>query len=190
MEKRNIPEKKAVSLIIERDVYNNQEEEFIECVSILNNELRLNVGFAGLNKYLERGIEHSKHTIILHFTDQKYLHDYIESKIYIPVIERLDKISVNVVQRIEYGWFNVLSDGQLANKKPPPRYKVAVVTWGVVYGLVVLVAQLLSYLGLENKLPFPVSTARSNLIVVILMSYGGAMNFATKLFDFWINRNQ
>ena len=190
MMKDNEREKKSVSLIIERDVYNNQEKEFIECVGILNNELRKNPGFAGLNKYLERGEEHSKHIVILHFSNQKHLHDYIESKVYVPIIERLDRISVNVKQRIEYGWFNVLSDGQLAHRTPPPQYKIAIVTWLVVYTLVVLVAKLFTYMGLDTKLPFLALTALSTLIVVILMSYGRMMHLATKLFDFWINRNR
>lgn len=127
---------------------------------------------------------HPEYVVILKFDRYDNLKTWLESDVRRQWIERLQPLieqpeTIQALTGLET-WFSLPNQPFNA---PPPRYKMAIVTWVGVQIVTTLVAYLLG--PVFAPLPLFINLAISNVLVVAALTYL-VMPQLTRLFDQWL----
>lgn len=173
-----------VTAVASRRVKPGREDEFEEWVSGILSEANGFPGYLGSEVMRPSGPEDDEYRIVFRFDHESNLHAWEtseerrrwlrESR---PLLQEEEK--VNVLTGLET-WFTLPSK---PGEPPPPRYKMAVVTW---LGVFPVVTVIFSVFGrwLE-MMPTLLRTLVFTVVMVTLMTYV-IMPRMTRLFSFWL----
>lgn len=181
---RGSREDPPVTAVASRRVKPGREDEFEEWVSGILSEANGFPGYLGSEVMRPSGPEDDEYRIVFRFDHESNLHAWEtseerrrwlrESR---PLLQEEEK--VNVLTGLET-WFTLPSK---PGEPPPPRYKMAVVTW---LGVFPVVTVIFSVFGrwLE-MMPTLLRTLVFTVVMVTLMTYV-IMPRMTRLFSFWL----
>ena len=141
-------------------------------------------GFVGRQVIKSAAGPHLDYTFLLHFDCEASLRRWERSPKRLKWVGRMSSLAERTTPlRILTGlesWFT-MSVGQAI--VPPPRHKMAVVTWLALFPLITLLAYALEFLG--DDLPLVAHAFLSTLAAVLLMTYV-VMPRMTRLFARWL----
>jgi uncharacterized protein len=181
---RGSREDPPVTAVASRRVKPGREDEFEAWVSGILSEANGFPGYLGSEVIRPSGPEDDEYRIVFRFDHESNLHAWEtseerrrwlrESR---PLLQEEEK--VNVLTGLET-WFTLPSK---PGEPPPPRYKMAVVTW---LGVFPVVTVIFSVFGrwLE-MMPTLLRTLVFTVVMVTLMTYV-IMPRMTRLFSFWL----
>ena len=185
----NIPENKvsndeSVTIIISRRVKSGKEREFEEWSVGIAQELRKFEGYLGTNVLHPSDHMTSEYVVIIKFNKYSNLKNWEDSSIRAKWIERAGDftegdVEIQKLTGLEY-WFTL---PKTPLKTPPPRYKMAIVTFLALFPTINLVNLLLN--PLLDSLHGTVRLAITVMITVGLMTYL-VMPLMTRLLAFWL----
>jgi len=173
-----------VTAIISHVVRSGREQGYEEWFHGIATDARKFKGHLGVNVIRPRDHAHPEYVVILKFDRYDNLKQWLESETRRQWIERLQPLiekpeAVQTLTGLET-WFT-LSSKPL--KSPPPRYKMALVTWLGVFITLVVVSRLLA--PFLSKLPVLLNQLISTGLVVVLLTYL-LMPRLTQLFHKWL----
>lgn len=181
---RGSREDPPVTAVASRRVKPGREDEFEEWVSGILSEANGFPGYLGSEVIRPSGPEDDEYRIVFRFDHESNLHTWEtseerrrwlrESR---PLLQEEEK--VNVLTGLET-WFTLPSK---PGEPPPPRYKMAVVTWLGVFPVVTVVFSVFGR-WLE-MMPTLLRTLVFTVVMVTLMTYV-IMPRMTRLFSFWL----
>ncbi len=127
---------------------------------------------------------HLEYTHVIHFEDEAYLHRWEHSPERHAWLSRMSSIAVHttplqVLTGLET-WFTLSPDKPIV---PPPRYKMAIVTWLAIFPLITLISSATA--PIFGDLPIVVHVLAVTTVVVPLMTYV-IMPRMTRLFRRWL----
>jgi antibiotic biosynthesis monooxygenase (ABM) superfamily enzyme len=184
-ESNNIPfsDNAPVTVMVTRHVKPGCEKKFEALVSDLDKKARTFPGHLGTNVFRPTPKGQQYH-LIYKFDSLKHFQDWKSSEIrtnaYIDIQELLlEEPKLEVLSGLET-WFTLPNQPAII---PPPRYKMAIVSWLAIYPLVVLILSLLN--PILVTLPIVARAALITLIAIPTMTYVLMPNMA-KLFARWL----
>jgi uncharacterized protein len=141
-------------------------------------------GHLGVSTIRPQDHVHPEYVVILKFDRYDNLKTWLESDVRQEWIERLQPLieqpeSIQTLTGLET-WFTL---SQKPLKAPPPRYKMALVTWLGVFVTLAVVSRLLA--PLLSRLPIVLNQLITTGLVVALLTYL-IMPRLTKLFQRWL----
>lgn len=177
-----------VTAVASRRVKPGREEEFEEWVSRILAAAGEFPGYLGSNVIRPSGPDDDEFQIVFkfdHASNMKRWEESQERRLWLRKSRDLlvEKEKVRVLTGLET-WFTLPSK---SGAPPPPRYKMAVVTWLAVFPTVLVIFTLFG--PLLNLLPTVLRTLVFTLTMVTLMTYV-IMPRMTRLFSFWLYPDQ
>ncbi len=173
-----------VTAVASRRVKQGREREFEEWVSGIRAAVKKFPGYLGSEVLRPSGSEDGEYVIVFRFDHASNLHvweDSEERRRWLdksrPLLHEEEK--VDVLTGLET-WFTLPSRPA---EPPPPRYKMAVVTWLAVVPVVFIMFSLFGQW--LNLLPAWLRTLVFSAVTVTLMTYV-VMPRMTRLFSFWL----
>ncbi len=173
-----------ITAVASRRVKPGREKEFEVWISGILDAANEFPGYLGSNVIRPSGPEDDEYQIVFkfdHASNLKYWESSEERRLWLD--ESRDLIKEEPRIRILTGletWFTLPSK---EGAPPPPRYKMAVVTWIAVFPLATVVFMLLD--PLLGGFPVVLRTLVFTLAMVSLMTYV-VMPRMTRLFSFWL----
>ncbi len=173
-----------VTAVASRKVKPGCEKEFEDWVSGVAIEAESFDGYLGSNVFRPTTDEEDEYTIVFKFDHASNLERWQSSEVRRSWNERarhliLEEPKVRVLTGLE-AWFTLPSkEGAL----PPPRYKMAVITWLAVFPLATAVFMILQ--PLLGGAPSILRTLCLSIIMVLAMTYV-VMPRMTRLFSSWL----
>ncbi|MGC1306993.1 MAG: antibiotic biosynthesis monooxygenase [Phormidesmis sp.] len=142
-------------------------------------------GYAGISVLRPNPKERAEHVSILRFNHYDHLEAWMNSDVRQQWLEQASTLTTHSTPHTQMltgleTWF--VLPGQ-PMKPPPPRYKIAILTWVSVYGLLMLLGFTLA--PLLSALPAFVRTLIISVIMVVLITYA-VMPQLTKLTAKWL----
>ena len=176
-----------VSVIIDRNVVSGKQAEFEVLLEGITEAASRRKGYLGakVTKPKSEGGHH--YQIVFGFDSQEHLDIWIQSEDRKKWVEQIDSIlqeptHVHFVTGLET-WFCLPGTTTMT---PPPRYKMAVVTW---IAITPLLTAFNYFLGPAlSDLPLALRLACTSPMIVLIMTYG-VMPLMTKLFRGWLFPN-
>ncbi len=177
-----------VTAVASRRVRAGREREFEEWVSGIFAAANKFPGYLGSEVFRPSGPGDDEYKIVFRFDHESNLHAWETSqerrrwlKRVRPLLKEEEK--VRVLTGLET-WFAL---PMKPAEPPPPRYKMALVTWMAVFPLITTIFLLLG--PVLNQLPFLLRSLVLTVIMVSLMTYV-VMPRMTRLFSFWLYPNR
>jgi antibiotic biosynthesis monooxygenase (ABM) superfamily enzyme len=172
-----------VTVTVTRQVKPGCEKEFEELVTTLAKRANHFPGHLGANFFRPSGTDKEYH-VIFKFDSMSHFHQWETSdtrnELYNKIGPLLSKPPrVSVLTGLET-WFDL---GKGASMIPPPRYKMAMVSWLAIYPLVILVLECLN--PILQQLPIPARALLITFIVIPTMTYI-LMPRMARLFSKWL----
>lgn len=173
-----------VTVTVSRQVKPGCEVPFERLVSDLCLEAKRFPGYLGTDFFKPDG-HCNDYRVIFKFDCLSHFHQWQISPVRVEAYQKIDALLVKpphieILTGLET-WFEV--PGQSGPLVPPPRYKMAIVSWLAIYPLVVLILTVLNPLLLQ--LVIPVKAAVITLIAIPTMTYV-LMPRMTRLFSAWL----
>lgn len=140
-------------------------------------------GYDGASVLRPRGATQPEHVLIFRFESYEHLRGWQTSRERDEMLAKAEPLTEHVEVRTAQGlepFFDLPSERAAP---PPPRWKMAVVTWITLYPLIVGVGIATS--PLLGTLPFAVATLVTSAATVVLMTWL-AMPRMTRLFARWL----
>lgn len=181
------PENQQVTAVISHFVKPTRQAGYEEWLAGIAAVAREFEGYCGSSIIRPKEGLELEYVIILKFNSYLNLRNWLESEIRKEWIERANPLiqkpeNIQVTTGLE-SWFSV--PGKQV-KSPPPRYKMAILTWFAVYGCLMVVQYLLTPIfKLFPPLLVPIIPIISIGIVVALLTYV-VMPRLSKLFSPWL----
>lgn len=175
---------RPVTVTVKRIVKPGCEQEFEEFLTGIINASMTFEGYLGTNVFPPTDPTHREYLIIFKFNSRSNLRHWEGSECRRQWFARGESLTVGspiieVITGLET-WFTLSRNKPMI---PPPRYKMAVITWLAIFPLVNLInlvfAPILSYLSSPQR------TLILTLILVPLMTYL-VMPRMIRLFAFWL----
>jgi antibiotic biosynthesis monooxygenase (ABM) superfamily enzyme len=184
MSKQNFASDPPVTVIAVHRVKPGKEKAFEEIMSNLIKAAITFEGHLGANVIRPSDLEDSQYRIIFKFDRMSNLHRWENSEIRHRWLIRLAEVTqeslpYQILTGLET-WFTL--PGQ-RTVKPPPRYKMALITWLAIFPLISGINVLLG--SFLNQLPLLIRTIILTVVLVILMTYV-VMPRMTRLFSRWL----
>ena len=174
--------------VASRRIKPGHEREFEEWVHGIFAAANKFPGYLGSEVFRPSGPEDDEYRIVFRFDRESNLHAWETSeerrrwlKRVRPLLKEEEKVSV--LTGLET-WFTLPSKPA---EPPPPRYKMAVVTWLAVFPLITTIFLALG--SVLNGLPLLLRALVLTVIMVTLMTYV-VMPWMTRLFSFWLYPNR
>ncbi len=172
-----------VTGVASRRVEPGREEEFEEWASGILAAVNDFPGYLGSDVLRPSGPDDDEYRMIYRFDHASNLKRWEESEERRRWLRKAKPLvreeNVQVLTGLE-AWFTLPAK---PGEAPPPRYKMAVVTWLAVFPTITAIFLLLS--PVLNALPLLLRTLLLTLIMVTLMTYV-VMPRMTRLFSFWL----
>lgn len=174
-----------VTVTISRHVKPGHELEFEALVSAVSHEANHFTGHLGTNLFRPDGKNNHEYRIIYKFDCMSHFHAWQTSDIRANYYKKIDALltdppQIHVLTGLET-WFKLPNyQGALV---PPPRYKMAIVSWIAIYPLVIVILNVLA--PFLSSLSIPARAAIITLIAIPSMTYV-IMPRMTQLFSRWL----
>ncbi|MDP9455930.1 MAG: antibiotic biosynthesis monooxygenase [Actinomycetota bacterium] len=173
-----------VTAVASRRVRPGREREFEEWVPGIMATANRFPGYMGSDVFRPSGPGDDEYRIVFRFDHESNLHAWETSEERRRWIERVrpllkEEEKVSVLTGLET-WFTLPSKPA---EPPPPRHKMAVVTWLAVFPLITTIFLVLG--PVLNQLPLLLRSLVLTVIMVLLMTYV-VMPRMTRLFSFWL----
>ena len=182
----NTPSPQPVTVIVSRRV----KPEAVSAFETLSDEMSRRAsqfdGYMGATLFRPVSPDDPEYRMIFKFTDEASLAEWERSEERAEMLEKLEGLLISPTEREKVSglvtWFSLPSQNPV---KPPPRYKMTIVSWLALYPAATLIFWLfgpwLAHLHLLLR------TLVVTAVLMILMSYV-LMPFMTKRFAFWLFR--
>lgn len=173
-----------VTAIISHVVRLGREQGYEQWFQGIATDARKFKGHLGVSAIRPRDHAHPEYVVILKFDCYDNLKRWLESDTRRQWLERLQPLiekpeSLQTLTGLET-WFTLSSE---PIKSPPPRYKMALVTWLGVFSTIAVVSRLLA--PLISRLPVLLNQLITTGLVVVLLTYL-IMPRLTQLFRKWL----
>lgn len=173
-----------VTAIISHVVRPGREQGYEEWFHGIAADARMFKGHLGVSTIRPQDHSHPEYVVILKFDRYDNLKTWLESDIRREWIERLQPLieqpeSIQTLTGLET-WFSLPNQPL---KSPPPRYKMAIVTWMGVFVTLTVVSRLLA--PILSNLPILLNQLITTGLVVALLTYL-IMPRLTRLFKRWL----
>lgn len=173
-----------VTAIVSHIVRLGREQGYEEWVHGIAADARTFIGHLGVSIIRPHDHAHPEYVVILKFDRYDNLKTWLESDIRREWIERLQPLieqpeSIQTLTGLET-WFSLPNQPL---KAPPPRYKMAIVTWMGVFVTLTVVSRLLA--PILSNLPILLNQLITTGLVVVLLTYL-IMPRLTRLFKRWL----
>lgn len=177
-------ENDQVTAVISHIVRPGREQGYAEWLHGITKAAHKFKGHSGVSVIRPRDHAHPEYVLIVRFDHYNHLKKWMESDIRREWIERLQPLiekpeAVQTLTGLET-WFT--SDEPL--KSPPPRYKMALVTWLGVFVTLAVLSRLLA--PILSSLPILLNQLITTGLVVLVLTYL-MMPRLTKLFKKWLH---
>ncbi|WP_296053493.1 antibiotic biosynthesis monooxygenase [uncultured Alteromonas sp.] len=182
----NTPSPQPVTVIVSRRV----KPEAVSAFETLSDEMSRRAsqfdGYMGATLFRPVSPDDPEYRMIFKFTDEASLAEWERSEERAEMLEKLEGLLISPTEREKVSglvtWFSLPSQNPV---KPPPRYKMTIVSWLALYPAATLIFWLFGpWLA---HLPLLIRTLVVTAVLMILMSYV-LMPFMTKRFAFWLFR--
>lgn len=182
----NTPSPQPVTVIVSRRV----KPEAVSAFETLSDEMSRRAsqfdGYMGATLFRPVSPDDPEYRMIFKFTDEASLAEWERSEERAEMLEKLEGLLISPTEREKVSglvtWFSLPSQNPV---KPPPRYKMTIVSWLALYPAATLIFWLFGpWLA---HLPLLLRTLVVTAVLMILMSYV-LMPFMTKRFAFWLFR--
>ena len=182
----NTPSPQPVTVIVSRRV----KPEAVSAFETLSDEMSRRAsqfdGYMGATLFRPVSPDDPEYRMIFKFTDEASLVEWERSEERAEMLEKLEGLLISPTEREKVSglvtWFSLPSQNPV---KPPPRYKMTIVSWLALYPAATLIFWLFGpWLA---HLPLLLRTLVVTAVLMILMSYV-LMPFMTKRFAFWLFR--
>jgi len=182
---RNIQEPDSpLTVVISRRVIKGREAEFEALSSRMTERAASYPGYMGANMFRPASADDPEYRIIFKFASEADLGAWQESTERRELLEQIEPLLVapSKTETLSglVNWFTLPGHNPV---KPPPKYKMTLVSWLALYPTVTLIFFLFNDLLL--KLPLLIRTLVVTAVVMILMSYVLMPRF-TRWFAFWL----
>jgi hypothetical protein len=173
-----------VTITIIRRVKPGCEAAYEKLATQLSLEANKFPGHLGTNLFKPANPHDNDYRIIYKFDCMSHFHQWQHSEIRKAITDEINKLLIapehmQILTGLET-WFSLPNQGVLI---PPPRYKMAIVSWLAIYPLVIIILEVLAPI-LQN-LPIPLRAGLITLIAIPTMTYI-LMPRMTKLFSHWL----
>ncbi|PZV08992.1 MAG: antibiotic biosynthesis monooxygenase [Leptolyngbya sp.] len=173
-----------VTAIVSHVVRPGREQGYEEWVHGIAADARTFKGHLGVSTIRPHDHTHPEYVVILKFDRYGNLKTWLESDIRREWIERLQPLieqpeSIQTLTGLET-WFSLPNQPL---KSPPPRYKMAIVTWMGVFVTLTVVSRL--FAPILSNLPILLNQLITTGLVVALLTYL-IMPRLTRLFKRWL----
>ncbi len=174
----------SVSVLVDRKVKSGSQEAFEKLLDEIICATSKFKGYLNTSVVKPKTPEDTMYRVMFHFDNQKNLDVWLNSNERKTLVEKIDELiehptTLQVITGLET-WF------ALPGKKtmtPPPRYKMAIVSWIAITPLLTVFNYFFgAYL---SNLPLVVRFLVSTPWIVLIMTYFW-MPLITKLFKFWL----
>ncbi|MBM0745177.1 antibiotic biosynthesis monooxygenase (plasmid) [Phormidium sp. CLA17] len=177
-------EDSPVTAIISHVVRPGREQGYEEWFHGIGGDARKFKGHLGVSTIRPQDHSHPEYVVILKFDRYDNLKTWLESDVRHAWIERLQPLieqpeSIQTLTGLET-WFSLPNQPL---KSPPPRYKMAIVTWLGVFVTLTVVSRLLA--PILSNLPILLNQLVTTGLVVALLTYL-IMPRLTRLFKRWL----
>lgn len=174
----------VVSATITQRIDPTCEQAYEELLAGIHAEAKAFGGFVRREVVKSGAGQHLEYTHIIHFDSEANLRRWEHSPQRHKWLSRMSTMAAHtsplqVLTGLET-WFTLSADHAII---PPPRYKMAVVTWLAIFPLITLLSYALS--PVADSVPTVVRTLISTLVLVPLMTYV-VMPRMTRLFQRWL----
>lgn len=178
----------SVTVIVSRKVKTGKEQVFNTWAAGISQDARKFEGYRGTKNIPPSAATNFEHVVIIKFDTYKNLKKWEDSPIRAAWIKKtgeftLGDVKVQKLTGLEF-WFSLPSHPL---QHPPPRYKMAVVTFLALFPTILGVSLLVH--PFLDFLPALLRTALSTLFTIILMTYA-IMPLMTRIFAFWLFRSR
>lgn len=182
---QNIQADESVTVVFTHVVKPGRESDYEQWVKGISKAAAGFEGYAGISVLRPNPRERAEHVSILRFNHYDHLEAWMNSEVRRRWLEKAVALTTRSAPHTQMltgleTWF--VLPGQ-PMKQPPPRYKMAILTWVSVYGLLMLLGFTLA--PLLSALPAFVRTLIITIIVVWLITYA-VMPQLTKLTAKWL----
>jgi len=180
----NTPSQQPVTVIVSRRV----KPEAVTAFESLSDEMSRRAsefdGYMGATLFRPVSPEDPEYRMIFKFADEASLAVWENSAERAEMLEKLEALLISPTEREKVSglvtWFSLPSQNPV---KPPPRYKMTIVSWLALYPAATLIFWLFGpWLA---AIPLLLRTLLVTAALMILMSYV-LMPFMTKRFAFWL----
>jgi antibiotic biosynthesis monooxygenase (ABM) superfamily enzyme len=177
-----------VTAVASRRVKPGREREFEKWVCDIFAAAHKFPGYLGSDVFRPSGPKDDEYRIVFRFDHASNLHAWETSEERLYWLERVRPLlkedeKVRVLTGLET-WFTLPSKPA---EPPPPRYKMALVTWLAVFPLITMIFLALG--PVLDQLPFLLRSLALTVIMVSFMTYV-VMPRMTRLFSFWLYPNR
>lgn len=173
-----------VTVVISRRVIKGREDEFERLSSQMTERAARYPGYLGASMFRPASPDDPEYRIIFKFRDEQTLSAWQQSSERAEILEQIEPLLVAPSQ-VEttsgiVTWFTLPGHNPV---KPPPRYKMTVVSWLALYPTVTLIFFLFG--DLLAQMPLLIRTFLVTAVVMVAMSYLLMPRF-TRWFAFWL----
>lgn len=177
-----------VSVLVDRHVLARKKAEFENALKGIVEASRQFSGFMGSDVIPPEDEEQSHYRVIFRFQTREQLRRWENSAERLYWVEIIDKLTqkpteLKIISGLET-WFALPRAKKIT---PPPRYKMAAVTWAAITPLLILFNLLTQ--PLLGQLPMIPKICISTPIIVLIMTYL-LMPYMVKLFAQWLYPDQ
>jgi uncharacterized protein len=182
----NASNSEPIAVLVSRRPRKGKEREFEQALSDTINTALQFPGHLGVTVLKPQANESEAYRIIVKFDSGKHFQEWYhspEASHWFDVLARLEEKPANLEMMTGLEtWFTV-SNGTVRPIVPPPRYKMAIVTWLAIFLLIVAINLLFgSFLA---SLPMLLRTFILTVVLVALMTYV-VMPRMIRLFSSWL----
>lgn len=174
----------AVTVVVSRRVRKGCEERFEELSTAMSNAAADFPGHLGSTMLRPASPDDPEYRIVFKFATVEDLERWQESAERLQHLEAFEGIltepAKTEVLSGMVAWFTLPAQNPV---KPPPRYKMTLVSWMALYPTVTLVFLLFG--GILERFPLPLRTLMITGVLMVLMSYVLMPRF-TRWFAFWL----
>jgi len=173
-----------LTVVVSRRVRKGQEAEFERLSSQMTERASRFPGYLGATMFRPSSPEDPEYRIVFKFRDQDTLAAWETSDERTELLERIESLLLKPSEReVTSGivtWFTLPGQNPV---KPPPKWKMTIVSWLALYPAVSMVFVLSG--DLLAQLPLMARTFLVTVVVMVLMSYV-LMPRMTRWFAFWL----
>ncbi|MBC7183974.1 antibiotic biosynthesis monooxygenase [Marinobacter sp. GH_1] len=173
-----------ITVVISRRVRKGEEFAFEQLSSQMTERAAHFPGYLGAAMFRPSSPDDPEYRIIFKFRDRETLTAWEESPERAELLEQLEALLAKPSEReVTSGiitWFTLPGQNPV---KPPPKWKMTIVSWLALYPAVTLVFVLFG--DLLAQIPLLLRTMAVTIVVMLLMSYV-LMPRMTRWFAFWL----
>lgn len=183
-EDRNTETTSPLTVVVSRRVKKGQEAEFEKLSSQMTERASAFRGYLGATMFRPSSADDPEYRIVFRFRDGDTLTAWEESEERAELLEQIESLLVQPSEReVTSGiitWFTLPGQNPV---KPPPKWKMTIVSWLALYPAVTLVFVLFG--DMLASVPLLFRTMIVTVVVMLLMTYV-LMPRMTRWFSFWL----